>query len=73
MNHLYGDDILPCSHAVTAVWRILVERISTGEQVEGGLFRGTADAALRHATAAVRASPTYYDLRVVAIIRDWPA
>jgi hypothetical protein len=70
MDDLYGDDILLWSHAVTADWCIIVERISTGDQVESGTFRGAADAALRYAKAAIRTSPTPDDLRVVGIIRN---
>jgi hypothetical protein len=51
------------------VYRIVVERISTGERGPGGIVRCASEAEARaHAEAGIRQSPTPDDLRVVAVL-----
>jgi hypothetical protein len=54
-----------------AVFRITVERISTGERGSGGIVRCETEAEAReHAEEAIRRSPTPDDFRVVEVMRD---
>jgi hypothetical protein len=54
-----------------AVFRITVERISTGERGSGGIVRCENEAEARaHAEEAIRRSPTPDDFRVVEVTRD---